>query len=194
MCLLSCHKIKPWLNNIVGCVPSAPDGSSPRGYSRIFLGIDSKNDSSFTRFNFLLGSLIFPHISSLSWTTFRLFILLMSTTIIVFSSCYPYTCDVINTINLVVIISCFWPLPMGSVVISQSLCLLVGYRFCSLRYVSAHVPLPGSYIRGEWGKSMFTSSSLLPPPPLLQSLRSSDLLHNPHSQIIDVHEAPGIEE
>jgi hypothetical protein len=41
---------------------------------------------------------------------------------------------------------------MGSVVILQFLCSLVGYRFCSLRHVSAHVPLPGSYIRGEWGK------------------------------------------
>jgi hypothetical protein len=41
---------------------------------------------------------------------------------------------------------------MGSAVISQFLCTLVGYRFRSLRYVSAHVPLPGSYIRGEWGK------------------------------------------
>jgi hypothetical protein len=41
---------------------------------------------------------------------------------------------------------------MGSEVILQFLCLLVGYRFRSLRHVSAHVPLPGSYIRGEWGK------------------------------------------
>jgi hypothetical protein len=41
---------------------------------------------------------------------------------------------------------------MGSVVISQFLCPLVGYRFRSLRHISAHVPLPGSYIRGEWGK------------------------------------------
>jgi hypothetical protein len=41
---------------------------------------------------------------------------------------------------------------MGSAVISQFLCPLVGYRFRSLRHVSAHVPLPGSYIRGEWGK------------------------------------------
>jgi hypothetical protein len=32
-------------DNIVGCAVSAPDGSSPRGYSRIFLGIDSKTDS-----------------------------------------------------------------------------------------------------------------------------------------------------
>jgi hypothetical protein len=40
---------------------------------------------------------------------------------------------------------------MGSAVISQFLCPLVGYRFRSLRHLSAHVPLPGSYIRGEWG-------------------------------------------
>jgi hypothetical protein len=31
-------------DNIVGCALSAPDGSSPRGYSRIFSGIDSKTD------------------------------------------------------------------------------------------------------------------------------------------------------
>jgi hypothetical protein len=41
---------------------------------------------------------------------------------------------------------------MGSAVILQFICPLVGYRFRSLRHVSAHVPLPGSYIRGEWGK------------------------------------------
>jgi hypothetical protein len=43
---------------------------------------------------------------------------------------------------------------MGSAVILQFLCLLVGYRFYSLWHISAHVPLPGSYIRGEWGKSL----------------------------------------
>jgi hypothetical protein len=41
---------------------------------------------------------------------------------------------------------------MGSAVISQFLCPLVGCRFRSSRHVLAHVPLPGSYIRGEWGK------------------------------------------
>jgi hypothetical protein len=40
---------------------------------------------------------------------------------------------------------------MGNAVISQFLCPLVGYRFRSLRHVSAHVPLPGIHIRGEWG-------------------------------------------
>jgi hypothetical protein len=83
---------------------------------------------------------------------------------------------------------------MGSAVISQFLCPLVGYRFRSLRHVSAHVLLPGRYIRGEWGKSLFTSSLLSPPPPLLQSLRPSDLLHSPRAQIIDAHEASGAEE
>jgi hypothetical protein len=83
---------------------------------------------------------------------------------------------------------------MGSAVISQFLCPLVGYRFRSLRHVSAHVPLPGSYIRGEWGKSLFTSSLLPPPPLLLQSLRTSDLLHSPHAQIVDAREASGAEE
>jgi hypothetical protein len=32
-----------FMENIIGCALSAPDGSSPRGYSRIFLGIESKN-------------------------------------------------------------------------------------------------------------------------------------------------------
>jgi hypothetical protein len=41
---------------------------------------------------------------------------------------------------------------MGNVVILQFICPLVGYRFRSLRHVSAHVPLPGIYKRGEWGK------------------------------------------
>jgi hypothetical protein len=41
---------------------------------------------------------------------------------------------------------------MGNAVIPQFICPLVGYRFHSLRHVSAHVPLPGIYIRGEWGK------------------------------------------
>jgi hypothetical protein len=41
---------------------------------------------------------------------------------------------------------------MGNAVIPQFLCLLVGYRFRSLRHVSAHVPLPRIYIREEWGK------------------------------------------
>jgi hypothetical protein len=41
---------------------------------------------------------------------------------------------------------------MGNAVILQFICPLVGYRFCSVGHVSAHVPLPGIYIRGEWGK------------------------------------------
>jgi hypothetical protein len=41
---------------------------------------------------------------------------------------------------------------MGNTVIPQFICLLVGYRFRSLRHVSAHVSLPGIYIRGEWGE------------------------------------------
>jgi hypothetical protein len=75
---------------------------------------------------------------------------------------------------------------MGSAVILQFLCPLVGYRFRSLRHVSAHVPLSGSYIRGEWGKSLFTSLLLSPLSPLLQPLRTSDLLYNPRAQIVDV--------
>jgi hypothetical protein len=36
-------------DNIIECALSAPDGSSPRGYSRIFSGIDSNTDP-FTDF------------------------------------------------------------------------------------------------------------------------------------------------
>jgi hypothetical protein len=82
---------------------------------------------------------------------------------------------------------------MGSAVILQFLCPLVGYRFRSLRHVSTHVPLPGSYIGGEWGISLFTSSLLSPPPLLLQSLRSFDLLLSPRAQIVDAREAPSAE-
>jgi hypothetical protein len=46
---------------------------------------------------------------------------------------------------------------MGSAVISQFLCPLVGYRFRSLRHVSAHVPSSGSHIRGRVGDLLFTS-------------------------------------
>jgi hypothetical protein len=41
---------------------------------------------------------------------------------------------------------------MGSAVILQFLCPLVGYRFRSLRHVPAHIPSSGSYIRGRVGK------------------------------------------
>jgi hypothetical protein len=82
---------------------------------------------------------------------------------------------------------------MGSAVISQFLCPLVGYRFRSLRHVSAHILLPGSYIRGEWGNLLFTSSLLPPPPPLLQSLHSFHLLLSPRAQIVDARKASGAE-
>jgi hypothetical protein len=41
------HQIVALYDNVVGCALSAPDGSSPRGYSRIFSGIDSKHDLFF---------------------------------------------------------------------------------------------------------------------------------------------------
>jgi hypothetical protein len=41
---------------------------------------------------------------------------------------------------------------MGNTVILQFNCLLVGYHFRSLRTSQPTFPLPGSYIRGEWGK------------------------------------------
>jgi hypothetical protein len=82
---------------------------------------------------------------------------------------------------------------MGSVVISQFFCPLMGCYFRSLRHASAHVPFPGSYISGEWGNLLFTSSLLPPSPPLLQSLLSFDLLLSPHAQIVDAREASGTE-
>jgi hypothetical protein len=41
------HQIVALFDNIIGCALSAPDGSSPRGYSRIFSGINSKNEFFF---------------------------------------------------------------------------------------------------------------------------------------------------
>jgi hypothetical protein len=41
------HQIVALFDNIVECALSTPDGSSPRDYSRIFLGIDSKNEFFF---------------------------------------------------------------------------------------------------------------------------------------------------
>jgi hypothetical protein len=38
------HQMVALFDNIFGRTLSAPDGSSPRGYSRIFSGIDSKNE------------------------------------------------------------------------------------------------------------------------------------------------------
>jgi hypothetical protein len=83
---------------------------------------------------------------------------------------------------------------MGKMVIPEFICPLVGYRFRSLRHVSAHVLLLGTYIKGEWGKSLFTSSLLPLPPPLLQPMCTSDLLRSPRAQILDAREASGVEE
>jgi hypothetical protein len=41
---------------------------------------------------------------------------------------------------------------MGSIVISQFLCPLVGYYFCSSHHVLARIPSSGSYIRGRVGR------------------------------------------
>jgi hypothetical protein len=83
---------------------------------------------------------------------------------------------------------------MGSTVILQFSCPLVGYRFRSLRHVSAHVPSPGSNIKGRVGNLLFTSSSLLPPPPLLQTLRTSELLHSPRAETVDARQDSCAEE
>jgi hypothetical protein len=82
---------------------------------------------------------------------------------------------------------------MDNVVISQFLCPLVGYHFRSLHHDSAHIPLPGIYIKGESGDLLFTSSLLPPPPPLLQSLRSIALMLSPRAHIVDAREAPSAE-
>jgi hypothetical protein len=80
-------------DNIIGCALSAPDGSSPRGYSQIFLGIDSKNDSSFTRLNFC--RLLYPsnHLWNVHptspWFT------------IVYHSLYSCIYDVINLFTII---------------------------------------------------------------------------------------------
>jgi hypothetical protein len=59
------HQIAALFDNIVGCALNAPDGSSPRGYSQIFLGIDSKNE-----FFFLDSSVSFTSVfRRLSWSS-----------------------------------------------------------------------------------------------------------------------------
>jgi hypothetical protein len=78
---------------------------------------------------------------------------------------------------------------MGNTVIPPFICLLVGYRFRSLCHVSAHVSVARKLYKERVGKSLFTSSLLLPPPPLLRPLRTSDLLHSPRAQILDAREA-----
>jgi hypothetical protein len=83
---------------------------------------------------------------------------------------------------------------MGSAIILQFSCPLVGCRFCSLRHVAAHVPSSGSYIRGRVGFLLFTSSSLLLPPPLLQTSRASELLHIPRAQLVDALQDPRAKE
>jgi hypothetical protein len=56
--------------------------------------------------------------------------------------------DVINIITLCVIFISALTITHGQ----RSNFTIVGCRFRSLHHVSAQVPLPGSYIRGEWGK------------------------------------------
>jgi hypothetical protein len=63
-----------------------------------------------------------------------------------------------------------------------------------LRHVSAHVPSPGSYIRRRVGILLFTSSSLLPLPPLLQTSCASELLHSPRVQLVDALQDPRAKE
>jgi hypothetical protein len=62
---------------------------------------------------------------------------------------------------------------VGSAVILYFPCPLVGCRFLSLHHVSAHIPSPRRYIRGEWGFALFTSSLSPPPPPLSISVPCS---------------------
>jgi hypothetical protein len=105
ICFLTCHEIITLLNKIVGCALSAPDGSSPRGYSRIFLGVDSKNDFFFIGLNFSSTSLICPYTNSPCRTIFGMFIFPVSSATIVFIPGYSHICDVINIIRLFAIIS-----------------------------------------------------------------------------------------
>jgi hypothetical protein len=44
------------------------------------------------------------------------------------------------------------------------------------------------------GILLFTSSSLLPPPPLLQTLRAPELLHSPRARLVDALQDPRTEE
>ena len=142
-----------YVKNIVGCAASAPDSSSPRGYSRIFLGIDLKNEFFFfdSSISFITVFRRLPWsspIRKMSYQTFAEFFLLVSTTVTFLLSRNSNSRDIINTITLYVILTWRWPLFVGSAVILQFSCPLVGCRFRSLRHVSAHVPSSGSYIRG----------------------------------------------
>jgi hypothetical protein len=100
-----------FIRNIVGCAPSAPDGISPRGYSRIFSGIGSKNEFSFAdlfvSFHQFFVDFLGHHQYSdrLHQTFFGMVSLLVSTTVIVLSSRYSNVRDVINTITLFVIVN-----------------------------------------------------------------------------------------
>jgi hypothetical protein len=100
------HHIVALFNNIVGCALSAPDGSSPRGYSRIFSGIDSKNE-----FFFLDSSIPFMSVfRRLPWSSSIcryvipyfcwIFPYQCPPLIIFWFPCYSNSCDVINRVTL----------------------------------------------------------------------------------------------
>jgi hypothetical protein len=56
---LPCFSI--WLTNIIGCAPSAPDGSSPRGYSQKNSGIGSREYSNLLHAFLLVSFTDFAH-------------------------------------------------------------------------------------------------------------------------------------
>jgi hypothetical protein len=85
------HQIKALYDNIVGCAPSAPDGSSPRGYCQTFSGIDSKNEffffwSLYTFYvDFLSTSLVIINMQICHTRLFTVIVLLPFTQILVTS-------------------------------------------------------------------------------------------------------------
>jgi hypothetical protein len=146
-----------FMKNIIGCAPSAPDGSSPWGYSRIFSGIDSKNEFFFSNPSVPFTSIFcrLPWSSSIRrYVTPDFFVNVFPTSVHHCHSLisrYSNSRDVINIITPYVILTWRWPLFVGSAVISQFSCPLVGCRFRSSRHVSAHVPSSESYIRRKVG-------------------------------------------
>jgi hypothetical protein len=106
--------------------------------------------------------------------------------IIVCNSLYSCVYDIIN---LFIIIYRFLTVTHGQRGNFSISLPVSGLPFLLFGHDSAHVPLPGSYIKGEWGDLLFTSSLLPLSPPLLHSLHSIAHLLSPRAQIVDAREA-----
>jgi hypothetical protein len=128
--------------SFIGCAFSAPNGSSPQGYSRMFVGYSLLTWLLYCRRQpCLLFSVIFLFDSHHIWYSSIIWICwidLWSFVLFVTSVAkFSYTSSLLSAYRF-----------MGSAVIFIFLCPLVGCRFRSFRHVSAHVPSPRRYIKG----------------------------------------------